>query len=88
MITDHRYDAGWPRDDSKGCLVLAGRQAWAGVPCRKPEVEHALSEYPSQLPARGDGAGHRAQVNPGDMHEPKPYTGELDWPDLVHPYTD
>jgi hypothetical protein len=29
--------------------------------------------------ARNEGAEQR---NPGDMHEPKPYTGELDW---VHP---
>jgi hypothetical protein len=29
---------------------------------------------------------------PGDMHEPKPYTGELDWAnddsELVHPFVD
>lgn len=26
--------------------------------------------------------------NPGGMHEPKPYTGELDWSDLASPFVD
>jgi len=28
--------------------------------------------------------------NPGDMHEPKPYTGELDWDrdPVLHPFVD
>lgn len=33
--------------------------------CGQPENEHAHTEYAKPS---------------GDMHEPKPYTGELDWP--------
>jgi hypothetical protein len=68
MITNHAYNAGWPRNDSLGCLTLvAGRRGERN--CGATESEHAGSEY---APA------------PGDMHEPKPYTGELDWPPVVN----
>ena len=73
MITDHAYDAGWPRDDGQGCLYLVPMFTF-GQPdegdraeCGQPLSEHANSEYAED---------NRA---PGDMHEPKPYTGELDW---------
>lgn len=70
MITDHMYDAGFPRDDSQGCIVLVhmatfGQEDEGGrIECGQPEDEHQDTEYSSP---------------PGDMHEPKPYTGELDW---------
>lgn len=39
-------------------------------------------------------APHEVQYgqNPGDMHEPKPYTGEVEWEndgsELLHPFVD
>lgn len=49
----HRYDAGWPRDDSEGCIVKVpcecddpdhdGHQSTGN--CGKPEHAHQLSEY-------------------------------------------
>jgi hypothetical protein len=85
MIQDHRYDAGWPRDDSKGCISVWTRDSGptymrdAGDVCAAPESSHQHSEYPSQRPGRtqGNGTGRDA----GSMHEPKPYTGDLDWQD-------
>lgn len=97
MITDHRYDAGWPRDDSKGCIAWAtGEPMGMGTlvvrptkVCGKPEAEHAHSEYPGQRPNReddylipfvSDGEHGTRFPDVGAMHEPAPYTGELDWP--------
>ncbi len=80
MITDHRYDAGWPRDDSKGCIAEPPPfQGWRTLFCGKPEAEHALSEYPSQRPDRGD---QWYPEDVGAMHEPAPYRGELDYPQV------
>lgn len=68
MIHDHRYDAGWPRDDSKGCID----QPQGEVPCGESEHVHMLSEYPSQRPARDEGVEHRQTSNepecPGIPH--------------------
>lgn len=86
MIKDHRYDAGWPRDDSQGCIVQVGSmEAFIAGQCGQPETEHRLSEYPSQRP-------DREWSDAGSMHEPPPYTGELDWAndgsELLHPFID
>lgn len=81
MITDHRYDAGWPRDDSEGCIASVPCPLGTlpgDADCGQPEAAHTHSEYPSQRPERNHGA----------MHEPKPYTGELEWSDLAHPFID
>lgn len=88
MITDHRYDAGFPRDDSKGCIVdnvvapVPGATPGGLVACGRPEDEHDDSEYLPELTTEEAVAAFEDQRNPGDMHEPKPYTGELDWPDV------
>jgi hypothetical protein len=97
VITDHRYDAGWPREDSQGCIYEVVSLAPGGShDCGRPESEHALSEYPNQRPARNDGVESRRAVvadpglttgwcvAPGDMHEWPPYRGQLDWPDPGH----
>lgn len=73
-ITDHAYDAG-PVNTGAPCIAWAtGEPMGAGTlvlrptnVCGKLEHEHRYSEY--------------VEGNPGDMHEPKPYTGELDWSD-------
>lgn len=31
---------------------------------------------------------HPSERNPGDMHEPKPYTNDLEWSHLAHPFFD
>jgi hypothetical protein len=87
VITDHRYDAGWPRDDSEGCIaeVPTGVADKTYADCGQPEAQHAHSEYPSQRPARDD---QWYPEDVGAMHEPAPYLGELDWPELVHPFVD
>lgn len=76
MINAHRYDAGWPRDDSRGCQVIVNDDAfWAEEAlCGKAESEHTHSQYPNQRPTRDD-----VPQNVGAMHEPRPYLGELDW---------
>jgi hypothetical protein len=46
LITDHLYDAGWPRDDSNGCIarpVLYGTVSLTD--CGELEGAHAESEY-------------------------------------------
>lgn len=47
-IKDHRYDAGHPRDDSKGCIFeVAPNAFWEEEAiCGRPLTEHAHSEYP------------------------------------------
>lgn len=72
FITDHLYDAGFPRNDSKGCIADSGIGTYGLSDCGQPLAAHAHSEY-------GDGRRDPGWYNPGDMHEPKPYTGELDW---------
>jgi hypothetical protein len=44
MITDHAYDAGWPRDDSNGCIAWASPDDQA-ITCGKSLPEHLYSEY-------------------------------------------
>lgn len=46
-IKDHRYDAGHPRDDSKGCVALVNDAAFweEEAICGRPLSEHAHSEY-------------------------------------------
>lgn len=86
LVRDHLYDAGWPRDDSQGCIADWPSIAPGGVsdPCGKPLIQHALSEY-------GDGMDE-GERSPGDMHEPPPYRGDLDWrndgSELLHPFID
>ena len=89
MITDHRYDAGWPRDDSENCIAIDAK----GLTCRAKEVAHTHSEYPSQRPNREDPPDGNCLTmpngecvtrrpcmhTPGDMHEPDGYPFELDW---------
>lgn len=83
MITDHRYDAGWPRDDHDGCIAdtLGQEDSGAGGTCGKPEAEHELSEYQHDPDPEVGALGGIALThdNPGDMHEPKAYHGALDW---------
>jgi hypothetical protein len=80
MITDHRYDAGWPQDNSEGCIVQVGSaDAFVAGRCGKSEAEHAHSEYPSQRPDRDD---KWFPEDVGAMHEPAPYLGELEWPSV------
>lgn len=87
LIRDHLYDAGWPRDDSQGCIADWPSIAPGGVsePCGKPLSQHALSEY-------GDGMEEGSSRHPDNMHQPKPYLGSLNWPDdgssLLHPFID
>jgi hypothetical protein len=49
MITDHRYDAGWPRNDRDGCIhwLQDGPDDEEPNLCGRPESEHQHSEYPS-----------------------------------------
>jgi hypothetical protein len=76
-IMDHRYDNG-PVNEHGPCIYGEDtfRPFGGSATCGRPEEEHALSEY--------------VQQPPGDMHEPKPYTGELDWDNdrLLHPFID
>lgn len=45
-IKDHLYDAGFPRDDSKGCIVNYARYTQDEPDiCGRPLSEHAHSEY-------------------------------------------
>lgn len=53
MITDHAYDASWPRDDSNGCIATvvirrgAGSDPWyEDARCGEPLAKHHRSEYP------------------------------------------
>lgn len=49
MITDHRYDAGWPRDDSRGCITETFQHLAEGMGyqrCGESLSKHHLSEYP------------------------------------------
>lgn len=90
MINDHLYDAGWPRNDNEGCIAVWSRDSGpkyarsAGDVCAAPESSHAGSEYLDErenearaMSEHGDSV--RPWYAPGDMHEPKPYTGKLDW---------
>lgn len=60
-------------------------------------ADGSCPDYGSTLdPCPPDCASGRCVANdrrpPGDMHEPPPYTGELDWSndgsELVHPFLD
>lgn len=46
MITDHAYDAGWPRDDRLGCIAdLVSLAPGGSHICGMPEEQHEYSEY-------------------------------------------
>jgi hypothetical protein len=56
--------------------------------------EHTPDRVPSRVQARDERCADPSVCDlPGhqpkrDMHEPKPYTGELDWSDHLHPFVD
>jgi hypothetical protein len=47
VITDHRYDASWPRNDTGGCVHAVYRGDGTYEPnCGRTLEEHVWSEYP------------------------------------------
>jgi hypothetical protein len=87
-LRQHRRTKG-----GKWCLG-GGTLATAHVPFVSDQ-EHGtrFPRVPSRVQARDEPCADPARCDihgntPGNMHEPKPYTGELDWQDLVHPFAD
>jgi len=72
VITDHAYDSG-PQNTHGLCIAWVEEGYDGPQTCGEPRDAHERSEY---------------DRNPGDMHEPKPYTGELEWSDDLHPFVD
>ena len=104
LIRDHLYDCG-PQEETGGpCLVVVTKSAFVSAECGRSRNEHERSEYPEDTTpamdrARRGRGGRGGDLPPGkferavgDMHEPKPYTEELDWhndgSELLHPFVD
>lgn len=76
MITDHAYDAGWPRDDSRGCIadVSGGEFGPNSKDCGQPLSAHHLSEYPEDgIRPTGQHAGADGECpDYGSRYDPCP----------------